>query len=171
MWYVHDGETIIFFDEYYKAHELIRNHVGELNRREAMWRRYLPGFQSQKTWSDVDAQDVSEIVNCLDAEGTRIGFPVRSAEKKVIPGILLVQALIQRGNFFISDRCTHARVEIPSYRSKPVDKTTKEEPVKEKDDTVDAIRMACWMELRRAVPYNIPRALDKYPSSSVFEGV
>ena len=45
----------------------------------------------------------------------------------------------------------NARLEIPSYRSNP--KLVDERPIKEKDDTCDAVRMACQMELSHTLEH------------------
>jgi hypothetical protein len=148
MWWVHDGHTIVFYDEYYRRHATIKEHLLEIKKREYDHRRIFGVHMPMVTWTDHDAQDRWEIENCTDSEGKPLGFACSPSEKKVMESILCVQSLIEQDRMYITDKCINARIEIPSYRAKPSDKTVKEEPIKEKDDTCDAIRYACWMELK-----------------------
>lgn len=170
MWWVHDGHTIVFYDEYYKRHSTIREHLIEIKAREAEHRKWFGVHSNSVTWSDHDAQGRWEVANCTDWEGRNIGFECSPCEKKkfVMDSIVAVQSLIQQNRLYISERCKNAQMEIPSYRAKPsshsqnsaaTGKTTKEEPIKEKDDTCDCLRMAVWMELRGVL--NFLRASDE----------
>lgn len=153
MWWVHDGNTIVFFDEYYQRHSTIREHMMTIKAHEKVHRALYGAHVPAVSWTDHDAQGRWEVQNCLDLEGNNIGFNCSPAEKNkaVMDSIICVQSLIEQNRLFISGACEHARIEIPSYRAKPMEgkgKTAKEEPIKEKDDTCDCLRMACWMELR-----------------------
>jgi len=149
LWYVTDGHIIIFYDEYYKRHGLIREHCLEIRRRDAMHqaRWNLPVHRYAIT--DHDAQGRAEIEFCTDEQGNRIGFPCVPAEKPVMESIFLVQTLITERRLFITERCPNARVEIPSYRAKPLEKSIREQPIKQHDDTCDCIRMACMAVFKR----------------------
>lgn len=142
LWYITDGHTIVFYDEYVRRHGLIKEHCRAIKDKE------LEHFQSFKfppptyALTDHDATARAEISSCK-VDDEYLGFPCKIEGKEVMEGIWLVQTLITQGRFFITDRCTNTRLELPSYRSKAIDRSTKEEPLKEQDDTCDCVRMAC----------------------------
>lgn len=144
MWYATDGEKIVFFDEYYKKHGLLTEHVYNIRERETEHWKLLGNYAIASSLTDHDAQARAEIANC-HFDGKYIGFEVQPAEKKVMESILLVQTLFGQRRVFVTDRCSNARKEIISYRAKP--NSVKEEPFKERDDTCDCIKMACWAEM------------------------
>jgi len=155
LWYVTDGNKIIFYDEYYQRHRLIQHHVLAIRAKEKIHREehYFENENIKTTWADTDAQDRAEVANCKNTKGELIGFNTMPAEKKVMESILLVQRLIANDALFITTLCPHSTVEIPSYRAKPMDKCIDEKPIKEKDDTCDCIRMACWGELNSQMKF------------------
>ncbi len=155
MWWVHDGHSIIFYDEYFKPHGTILEHMSAIRLKEKQHKEWFGVHHHSVSWTDHDGQGRHEIHNCRDHTGTWIGFPCSPCEKNkfVMDSIICVQALIEQNRLFISDWCENARLEIPSYRAKPIDKSVKEEPIKEKDDTCDCIRMASWMEMRSVMDF------------------
>lgn len=153
LWWACDGEKIVFYDEYWKKHGLIRDHCQEIRHREIQHRQWLGHHRPTITYTDHAAQDRAEVANCLDEKGNHIGFGCTIADKKVMPGILLVQTLIGQQRFFVSSRCKHALKELPAYRAKPIEKTDKEQPIKEQDDTCDCVRMACQMLLSHVLDF------------------
>ena len=63
-------------------------------------------------------------------------------------------SLFEQDRIFLTPACEHALREIPSYRSRPVTPSAPaEKPLKENDDTCDAIRYACWHELGHTAPF------------------
>jgi PBSX family phage terminase large subunit len=151
LWYVTDGNKIVFFDEYHQRHATIREHCLQIRKHEYEHQSWLGQHSCTWAYTDHDAVSRAEIENCTDANNNPIGFSCAIADKKVMEGILLVQTLINQNRLYITTQCGNTRIEIPSYRSK-ID-ITKEEPIKEKDDTCDCIRMACQMELSHTVPF------------------
>jgi len=164
LWFVHDGETIVFFDEYVKRHGLMKDNLEAIKAKEAEHRKIFGPIDTTWAWTDHAAQDRAEIQNCRNEQGDFIGFQCKPAEKNiaasrsqtaigvattgVMTTIILVQRLIQQRRLFITTRCEQTRREVPSYRAVPAEKAAgKERPIKEHDDTCDCVRMACWMEL------------------------
>jgi len=147
MWFITDNERIVFYDEYYARHMTIKEHcwtIMQHNRAHyAEHNITVPGW----AWTDHDAQCRAEISACEMNDGTPIGFECNLADKSVMEGILLVQTLIGQNRLFITQDCTNALKEVPAYRAKAQEKSQKEEPIKEKDDSCDCIRMACQCEL------------------------
>jgi PBSX family phage terminase large subunit len=159
LWYVTDNHTIVFIDEYHKRHGLIREHVYEINRKEQLLQARYGAHNTIVNYTDHEAQVRAEIANCRDDQGELIGFDCIPAEKRVMEGILLVQTLFEKKQCLITLDCPETLREVPSYRAKQ--NSTKEEPVKEKDDTCDCVRMACWEECRGTMTFK------RYDSGSV----
>lgn len=117
-----DGRLYIY-DEYYKRRELMEYHAAQINARgEAEW-----------TVSDHDAQDVAEL--------RKHNIATIKAKKDVMAGIQKVKARLMvqadgRPRLFIHERCVNLLREIGQYRWKD----DKEEPVKENDHAMDALR-------------------------------
>ena len=155
LWYVTDGNTIFFYDEYYKRHSTILEHCLAIKEHEAEHEAWWGPQNHDSAITDHDAQARAEIESCTNADGQYIGFNCNPAEKQknVMDSIVLIQALLNRRRVFISDRCKEAKKEIPSYRAKPMEKSGQEAPIKERDDTCDCLRMACWMELRHSIEF------------------
>ena len=159
LWYITDGNNIIFYDEYYRRHGLIQEHCKEIRKHEhrhvAEYNLVVPPY----AYTDHDAVSRHEISNCKDLEtGEYIGFECMPADKVVMESILLVQTLINTDTLYVHENCTNTRIEIPSYRAKPLAKSIKEDPIKENDDTCDCIKMACYMLLRHKIPHWRPKS-------------
>ena len=176
LWWVHDGTTMVFYDEYHKRHTSIREHLEAIRKHEKEHQKWFGAFSYSATWTDHDAQARYEIENCKDLSGRFIGFTCSPSEKTVMDSILLVQALVERNGLYITEQCKQSRIEIPSYRAKP--NVAQEAPIKEDDDTCDCVRMACWMEMphmkqfvrsfsHNIIPDNLeeigPTALEELP--------
>jgi len=158
MWFVTDGDYLVFFDEYYQRQRTIKEHVLQIREREKKHMKRFGVHDYLTTWTDHDAQCRTEIENVVDSNNDVIGFPCAIADKAVFESIVLVQSLWEAKRIFITDECPNALIEIPSYRAKPrrtakQPGSLKEEPIKERDDTCDCIRMACMMEMKRALPF------------------
>jgi PBSX family phage terminase large subunit len=151
LWYVHNGRKIVFYDEYYQRRKTVKEHCIAIRNQEAEHQRKFRSPLLPWAYTDHDAQCRGEIQNCHDDANQFIGFDCRPADKQVLEGILLVQALFGQTALFISDKCERTRREVSSYRSKA--KSSKEEPLKEDDHTCDAMRMACQMEMSHMLPY------------------
>ena len=158
LWFVTDGQRIIFFDEYCDQHNIIRRRCEIINQREKMHQTWLGPHSYEANYTDHDAQDRAEFGNAIDENGKFIGFPCTLADKAVFKSILLVQTLISQGRFYITDKCEITKLQIPSYRAKEREKSRKDEPIKEDDDTCDCVRMACMMEMAHITPFT--RAYD-----------
>lgn len=164
LWFVTDGTRIVFYDEYYISHETIRHHCQSIQQKTDGHREIFGPHLSQIAYTDHEATVRAELANCTDENNKPIGFVCTPAKKDVMPGILLVQTLIERKYLYITERCKHTRLEIPSYRAKSVEKSTKEQPIKEKDDTCDCVRMACYSELNHLAPFiRQPRPVIDFP--------
>jgi len=153
MWYITDLDNIIFFDEHYQRHMSPREHCLLIRNHEIEHYNTFRISPVHWAYTDHDAVSRNEVENAKDAENNYIGFTCVPAEKIVMEGILLVQTIIGLRGLYITERCANAKLEIPSYRAKPEDKTHKEEPLKEKDHTCDCIRMTCWELLKHKSPH------------------
>ena len=154
LWYATDNTKIIFYDEYYQRHRTIKEHCLKIRAmdEEHMSRWGFP--YAPHALSDHEAIPRAEIEHCVDDTGQSIGFPCIPGEKRnVLSGILLVQSMIERHLLLITDRCKETRMELPSYRAKAEDKSTKETPYKVRDHTCDCVRMACMTELAHMAPH------------------
>jgi PBSX family phage terminase large subunit len=119
-----DGRLYIY-DEHYQRRELIAHHAEQIKARGPV----------EWTVADHDAQDNAELRQ-LDIATTR-------ARKDVLAGIQKVKArmIVQqdgRPRLYIHERCVNLLKEIGMYRWK--ESATKEEPVKENDHAMDALR-------------------------------
>jgi phage terminase large subunit len=119
-----DGRLYIY-DEYYQRRELVAHHAAVINARG----------EAEQTVADHDAQDNAEI--------RQHGIVTQKAKKDVLAGIQKVKSrLIVQGDgkprLFIHERCTNLLKELGMYRWK--ENSTKEEPVKEADHAMDALR-------------------------------
>lgn len=85
-----------------------------------------------------------------NAEADRImmlknaGFYVKDVNKSIVPGIDRVTSIIRNNKLFIHKRCINTLLEIESYHY-PDKYSTKDEPVKEFDHAMDALRYALFM--------------------------
>lgn len=80
----------------------------------------------------------------------RKGFYVRSVDKSVTLGINAVRELIRKKQFFVFKTCRNVLDEINSYHYDP--NRLKEEPVKDKDHAMDAIRYAIYNHNPKPLP-------------------
>lgn len=124
-----DGRLYIY-DEHYASKKLIKDHVQEIKKREGKF---------SWTVADHDAQD--------NAEMRSQGIPTINARKNVIEGIQRVKARLMvqgdgRPRLFIHPRCENTIRELQSYQwqESKEGRNDKEEPVKENDHTMDALR-------------------------------
>ncbi len=117
-----DGRLYIY-DEHYQRRELIEHHADQiLSRGPVEW-----------TVADHDAQD--------NAELRRYDITTIKAKKDVLSGIQKVKGrlIVQQDGkprLYIHERCTNLLKELGIYRWKD----GKEEPVKESDHAMDALR-------------------------------
>jgi phage terminase large subunit len=72
----------------------------------------------------------------------RHGFYVREVDKNVILGIDRVRELIRKRQLFVFNTCKNVIDEFNSYRYDP--EKLKEEPAKDNDHLMDAIRHAVY---------------------------
>jgi phage terminase large subunit len=131
LWGAVDGDGRLFiYDEHYKTRTLIRDHAALIGGRNHsyLW-----------TVSDHDAQDIAEL--------RELGVFTRNAQKDVIPGIQKVKARLKvQGDgwprLLVSDKCVNTIKEFSSYRwqESKADRNDKEEPNKEADHAMDALR-------------------------------
>lgn len=122
---VDDDGRLWIYDEYYQRRELMEHHGAQIKARgEVAW-----------TVADHDAQD--------NAELRKLGIGTTRARKDVLTGIQKVKGrlIVQqdgRPRLMIHERCVNLLKELGMYRWK--ENTTKEEPVKENDHAMDALR-------------------------------
>lgn len=124
-----DGRLVVY-DEHYRTKTLIADHAAAIKGRAGTYRF---------TVSDHDAQDSAEL-------GTH-GISTRPAQKDVIRGIQKVKARLipqadGRPRLLIHERCTNLLREFGSYRwaEAKEGRNDREEPVKENDHAMDALR-------------------------------
>ncbi len=151
MWYMTDGTTMVFFDEYVQKHGLIKQHCIQMRKQENIHQRWFGPHSYRAAWTDHEAVSRAEVAAAKDADGKNIGFTCVPSEKKVMESILLVQALFGMRHLFLTEDCTRALREIPSYHSKK--DIVGEEPLRENDDTCCCLRYATWSELQHNLPY------------------
>jgi phage terminase large subunit len=127
---VDEDNRLHIYDEHYRAKTLIRDHAEAIRRREGTYRF---------TVSDHDAQDSAEMGSC--------GVTTRPAQKDVIRGIQKLKARLAvqadgRPRLTISPKCANLIREFSSYRWNETKegRNDKEEPVKENDHAMDALR-------------------------------
>jgi phage terminase large subunit len=138
-----DGRLHIY-DEHYRSKTLIREHVEAIKRRQGTYRF---------TVSDHDAQDSAEMGAC--------GVTTRPAQKDVIRGIQKLKARLAvqadgRPRITISPKCANLIREFSSYRWNETKegRNDKEEPVKENDHAMDALRyMVMEIDNKRTYVY------------------
>lgn len=124
-----DDGRIYIYDEHYKTRTLIKDHATEINRREGRF---------DFTTADHDAQD--------NAELRQYGVFTKNAIKDIIDGVQAVKARLKvagdgRPRLFVTENCINVIREIGLYRWQTVKKgNEKEEPLKENDHTMDALR-------------------------------
>src|ERR1700735_381649 len=123
----HDG-VFYLTDEYYRTGRLQDELEDDLR---AM--RSITNFRD--IYPDPAEPDRTESLK-------RHGFSVRHVEKNVTLGIDKVRELIRKRQFFVFNTCKNVLDEFNSYRYDP-DKTD-EEPVKENNHLMDAIRYAVY---------------------------
>jgi len=151
LWYVTNGEWIIFFDEYVKRRGLIKQHCLAMQKKEALHQQLFGLHHYGVAWTDHEAVSRAEIAAAKDEDGKSIGFDCIPVEKKVMEGILLVQGLFGHQKLLIANTCIRTLQEIPSYHSKGG--VVGEEPEREDEDACCCIRYACWAEMRHSIPY------------------
>lgn len=129
----HDGRIYIY-DEHYKAHALLSEHVAAIRQRD--------GERNIRTVSDHDAQDRRELY--------ALGVPTYAARKDVTEGLRVVRArLMKQGDgyprLYIFPNCVNLIREIMSYcwQTPRAEANTKEEPRKFDDHAVDCLRYLC----------------------------
>jgi len=124
-----DGRLYIY-DEHYESKRLIKYHADKIKQREGNFKW---------TVADHDAQD--------NAEMRSQGIQTLNAKKSVIEGIQKVKArLVTQGDgrprLFVHPRCENLIRELQFYRWQEAKEgvNEKEEPVKEFDHALDALR-------------------------------
>jgi PBSX family phage terminase large subunit len=124
-----DGRLYVY-DEHYRRRELIKDHADAIKRRED---------PVQWTVADHDAQDAAELASC--------GVYTTPAQKAVLVGIQKVKSrLATQGDgkprLFFFDSVVNTLKEVGMYRwaDGKAGKNEKEEPIKESDHAMDALR-------------------------------
>jgi PBSX family phage terminase large subunit len=146
LWYVTDGDTIVFFDEYVQQHGLIQWHCLQIKEHEKRHHEVFGPHTIGVSYTDHEAVSRAEISAAKDESGNSIGFTCTPTEKRVMESILLVQTLFGKDQLYITDNCERTLKEVPSYRAKG--DVIGEEPLMEDEDTCAALRYACWPEMQ-----------------------
>lgn len=168
LWWVTDGQRIVFHDEYHQRHGLIKWHCLNIRMHEEQHQRQFGAHvRPTSAWTDHEAVSRAEIEAAKDDEGNSIGFSCIPTEKCVMEQILLVQTLFGQDKLFITKKCENTLLEIPSYRAK--EGVVGEEPVREKDDTCACLRYATWMEMQHLIPWKRHDTGSTIPDD-IFEG-
>lgn len=125
LWAYYDpaNETLYVEDEHYQAGVTTPAHAEIIKQRTA-------GRRVEATVADHDAGDRKILEDA--------GIPTEKADKDVASGINQLYDAFNRGKVLINRRCTNLIDEIYSYQWK--ESSTKDEPVKEKDHALDALR-------------------------------
>jgi phage terminase large subunit len=125
----HDGRLLIY-DEHYRARHLMGWHAKKIREREGRF---------SWTVADHDAQDVAEL--------RALGIYTMPAKKDVTVGIQRTMARFDvqedgRPRLWIHERCENTISELNTYQWAPGQdgKPDKEEPIKEHDHAMDALR-------------------------------
>lgn len=128
--------------------------------REYYQRNKLPE-ESGKEIQQLSKDDRIELVACDPSEPAsieryrRIGLPARAGYNAVKEGIEAVIALMKSNRFFVFQGLVNLLDEIENYRWAEKQEQLKDEPVKEYDHAVDALRyaiMAIRPKARKPVP-------------------
>lgn len=167
LWYVTDGNVIIFFDEYLQKHGLIRWHCTQIKAHEKVHQEVFGPHAPGPAYTDHEAVSRAEIAAAQDETGKSIGFPCIPTEKRVMESILLVQTLFGRRQLFVTDQCENTLREIPSYRSKSG--VVGEEPLREQEDTCACIRYACMPEMAHAMTFKRYDSAYSIPDGDLLE--
>lgn len=129
---VDEDGRLYFFDEHYYRKQLIGWHAKKISGR---------GYENQikATVADTDAQD--------NAEMAAYGIPTVNAKKDVMVGIRAVKARLAvagdgRPRLFLTRSCVNTLKEYYSYHWQEAreGRNEKEEPAKESDHAMDALR-------------------------------
>lgn len=128
---VHDGKHYIL-DEVYKTGMLLGDITREL---EVLQKKYGKGV----LYPDNNYP-------AYNKELSNKGFRVMKIWKDVIPGIEAVTSALKTGNLFITQKCKNTIKEFESYRyhQDKQGSNNKEEPIKENDHALDALRYAIY---------------------------
>ena len=99
----------------------------------------------------------------------RSGLNVREVNKDVVKGIDSVRSLLKNGKLKIHSSCVHLIEEFESYvykENRPMS-NEQEEPVKENDHALDALRYALFMQ---NATYTEKRSVSQYIPTSIKKG-
>jgi phage terminase large subunit len=125
-----EDKRLYIYTEHYQPKTLLRDHVNMIKARNG---------NVQWTVADWDAQD--------NAEMAALGVPTNRARKEVLTGIRKVMARLVKQDdgkprLFISEDCKNLIREFGLYRWNETKegRNDKEEPVKENDHAMDALR-------------------------------
>ncbi len=129
LWGVIDHDSRLYiYDEHYQTKRLISEHANAIlvHKGDFKW-----------TVSDWDAQERAELESA--------GISTVKAQKEVIVGIQKVKARLKRQadgkpRLIVHPRCVNLIKEFSSYRWNPKARGGKEEPIKESDHAMDALR-------------------------------
>ena len=110
----------------------------------------LRALQAESSFRDVypDPAEPDRVENMK-----RHGFYVKTVDKNVVLGIDRVRELIRKKQFFVFDTCKNTIDEFNSYHYDP--EKLKEDPVKENDHLMDAIRYAVYNH--NAKSFTVPK--------------
>jgi phage terminase large subunit len=143
LWGAIDGDGRLYiYDEHYRRKALIREHAAAIDMRAG---------EFEWTVADHDAQDNAEMQAC--------GIYTINASKAVIAGIQAVKARLAtagdgKPRLFVCSNCVNLLKEIGMYRWAETGsgRNEKEEPVKENDHAMDALRYVVMQIDNTALP-------------------
>lgn len=132
LWIARDGDGRLYvYREHYQANTLIETHAKIMH--EATGAERISGNPGDPS----AGQERRELAN--------YGIPVTPADNAVNLGIQKVKSRLQvkgdgRPQLFIFDNCVHLLKEMETYKWRVTKGQTTEEPLKENDHAVDALR-------------------------------
>lgn len=155
LWIAVDPEDRVYvYDEYYQRHVTLEGHCSFLvkptdysftnfPRRDIALNNYVPVFDKSDTNYELTIVDISGASQ--RATMLEHGIPTAATTSEVATGLELVRRKLQlrddgKPALFVSSRCVNTIKEFNLYSYSET--TTKEEPVKEWDHAMDALRYA-----------------------------
>lgn len=138
-----------YFDkEFYKTNQTTSQIV-----------EYVKSLQPNKVYPDPAEPDRLE-------EARRAGLNVREVTKDIEAGISCVQELFKQGRVHIHSSCVNLiwELETYSYPDKKPERNESEEPIKENDHAMDAMRYVLYMQEGKG---NLSQAHVHYSGSSM----
>jgi PBSX family phage terminase large subunit len=125
LMFVIKGDTIIVVDEFYRRSSHVEQLCDWYSEKAAIYEKTITVYH--------DPSDPDAIVRLSNYDGVK----GEKANNSVLPGISEVSKMLSEKKLMIHKKCTNLIEELQSYKWK---NNGKDEPVKENDHAVDALR-------------------------------